>query len=143
MDAALPPADQPFAERVCTKRHALRLRCRAASEFGLCSSTPPANALPSILRKLRYSGNAAIEFIHAFSLVHDDLPAMDDDDLIAVAANRRCTASIDEATAILAADALQPLAFQVIATSGRIESTMAEARKLVSADLAAPAVPSA
>ena len=57
----------------------------------------------------------AIELIHAFSLVHDDLPAMDDDDL------RRGKPTVhkqfDEATAILAADALQPLAFQVIASA--------------------------
>ncbi|HEX5786725.1 MAG TPA: farnesyl diphosphate synthase [Woeseiaceae bacterium] len=56
---------------------------------------------------------AAIELIHAFSLVHDDLPAMDDDDL------RRGMPTVhrrfDEATAILAADALQPLAFSVLA----------------------------
>jgi farnesyl diphosphate synthase len=55
----------------------------------------------------------AIELIHAFSLVHDDLPAMDDDDL------RRGKPTVhiqyDEATAILAADALQPLAFAVLA----------------------------
>ena len=55
----------------------------------------------------------AIELLHAFSLVHDDLPAMDDDDL------RRGQPTVhrafDEATAILAADALQPLAFQVLA----------------------------
>ncbi len=58
---------------------------------------------------------AAIELIHAFSLVHDDLPAMDDDDL------RRGKPTVhrkyDEATAILAADALQPLAFSVLATA--------------------------
>ena len=56
---------------------------------------------------------AAIEFIHAYSLIHDDLPAMDDDDL------RRgrltCHKAFDEATAILAGDALQALAFQVLA----------------------------
>jgi len=55
----------------------------------------------------------AIELIHAFSLVHDDLPAMDDDDL------RRGQPTVhiqyDEATAILAADALVPLAFSVVA----------------------------
>ena len=55
----------------------------------------------------------AIELIHAFSLVHDDLPAMDDDEL------RRGKPTVhiqyDEATAILAADALQPLAFLVLA----------------------------
>ncbi|MDX1515396.1 MAG: polyprenyl synthetase family protein [Woeseiaceae bacterium] len=56
---------------------------------------------------------AAIELLHTFSLVHDDLPAMDDDDL------RRGKPTLhvafDEATAILAADALQPLAFAVLA----------------------------
>jgi geranylgeranyl pyrophosphate synthase len=55
----------------------------------------------------------AVEFIHAYSLVHDDLPAMDDDDL------RRgkptCHKAFDEATAILVGDSLQVLAFQVIA----------------------------
>lgn len=55
----------------------------------------------------------AIEFIHAYSLIHDDLPAMDDDDL------RRgrptCHKAFDEATAILAGDALQVLAFQTLA----------------------------
>lgn len=55
----------------------------------------------------------AIELIHAYSLVHDDLPAMDDDDL------RRgqptCHKAFDEATAILVGDALQSLAFHVVA----------------------------
>jgi farnesyl diphosphate synthase len=61
---------------------------------------------------------AAIELIHAFSLVHDDLPAMDDDDL------RRGKPTVhrqyDEATAILAADALQPLAFSVLAGASEL-----------------------
>tara|TARA_Y100001934_G_scaffold7986_1_gene10734 strand:- start:2222 stop:3106 length:885 start_codon:yes stop_codon:yes gene_type:complete len=56
---------------------------------------------------------AAIELIHAYSLVHDDLPAMDDDDL------RRgkptCHKQYDEATAILAGDALLTLAFETLA----------------------------
>ncbi len=56
---------------------------------------------------------AAIELIHAYSLIHDDLPAMDDDDL------RRGQPTVhkafDEATAILAGDALQALAFEVLA----------------------------
>ncbi|QIK38246.1 (2E,6E)-farnesyl diphosphate synthase [Caldichromatium japonicum] len=55
----------------------------------------------------------AVEMIHAYSLIHDDLPAMDDDDL------RRgrptCHRAFDEATAILAGDALQTLAFQTLA----------------------------
>jgi len=58
---------------------------------------------------------AAIEMMHAFSLVHDDLPAMDDDDL---RRGRPTThRAFDEATAILAADALQPLAFSIIANA--------------------------
>jgi geranylgeranyl pyrophosphate synthase len=56
---------------------------------------------------------AAVELIHVYSLVHDDLPAMDNDDL------RRgrptCHRAFDEATAILVGDALQALAFSVIA----------------------------
>lgn len=56
----------------------------------------------------------AVEFIHAYSLVHDDLPAMDDDDL------RRgrptCHKAFDEATAILVGDSLQVLAFQILAS---------------------------
>ena len=56
----------------------------------------------------------ALELIHAYSLVHDDLPAMDDDDL------RRgrptCHKAFDEATAVLVGDALQSLAFQLLAS---------------------------
>jgi farnesyl diphosphate synthase len=55
----------------------------------------------------------AVELIHAYSLVHDDLPAMDDDDL------RRgrptCHRAFDEATAVLAGDSLQVLAFSILA----------------------------
>ena len=56
---------------------------------------------------------AAVEMIHTYSLIHDDLPAMDDDDL----RRGRATAhkKFDEATAILAGDALQAMAFQAIA----------------------------
>jgi len=63
----------------------------------------------------------AIEFVHAYSLIHDDLPAMDDDDL------RRgqptCHVAFDEATAILAGDALQTLAFEVIADEDTLDAT--------------------
>lgn len=59
---------------------------------------------------------AAVELIHAYSLVHDDLPAMDDDDL------RRGQPTVhvafDEATAILAGDALQTRAFELLAQAG-------------------------
>ena len=59
---------------------------------------------------------AAVELIHAYSLIHDDLPAMDDDDL------RRgmptCHKAFDEGTAILAGDALQALAFGALGMLG-------------------------
>jgi len=57
---------------------------------------------------------AAVELVHAYSLVHDDMPCMDDDDL------RRgkptCHRAYDEATALLVGDALQALAFEVLVT---------------------------
>jgi len=69
---------------------------------------------------------AAVELIHAYSLVHDDLPAMDDDDL------RRnlptCHRAYDEATAILAGDALQTLAFQILCSENSLGETDAETR---------------
>jgi farnesyl diphosphate synthase len=76
---------------------------------------------------------SAVEMIHAYSLVHDDLPAMDDDDL------RRgrptCHVAYDEATAILAGDALQTRAFEILASHPGVDgerrlrmiSTLAEA----------------
>jgi geranylgeranyl pyrophosphate synthase len=68
-------------------------------------------ALGQSLAKLDAAA-VAVELIHAYSLIHDDLPAMDDDDL------RRgrptCHKAYDEATAILAGDAIQALAFEVL-----------------------------
>ena len=54
----------------------------------------------------------AVELIHCYSLVHDDLPSMDNDNLRR--GNPTCHVKFDEATAILAGDALQPLAFELI-----------------------------
>lgn len=73
----------------------------------------------------------AVEFIHVYSLIHDDLPAMDNDDL------RRgkptCHKAYDEATAILAGDALQALAFEILANDAAIQ-VGAEARmKMITA----------
>jgi farnesyl diphosphate synthase len=63
-------------------------------------------------RKYSLKAAAAIEIIHSYSLIHDDLPAMDDDDF------RRgmpsCHKQFDEATAILAGDALLTLAFEIL-----------------------------
>jgi farnesyl diphosphate synthase len=75
---------------------------------------------------------AAVELIHAYSLVHDDLPAMDDDDL----RRGRPTVHVafDEATAILAGDALQSLAFAVLADApAPAERVLAALRELARA----------
>jgi len=80
----------------------------------------------------------AVELIHAYSLVHDDLPAMDDDDL------RRgqptTHRAFDEASAILAGDGLQSLAFEVLADSRRNPHN-AELRLAMIASLARAAGP--
>jgi geranylgeranyl diphosphate synthase type II len=64
----------------------------------------------------------ATELIHTYSLIHDDLPAMDDDD------TRRgrpsCHVAFDEATAILAGDALLPLAFEIVAREGGLRPSV-------------------
>jgi farnesyl diphosphate synthase len=71
----------------------------------------------------------AVELIHVYSLVHDDLPAMDDDDL------RRgrptCHKAFDEATAVLVGDALQPLAFQLLARDRALPSAAAIRVRLI------------
>ena len=63
------------------------------------------------LSQLDYAA-AAIEAIHAYSLIHDDLPAMDDDELRR--GHKTCHIAFDEATAILAGDALQAFAFEIL-----------------------------
>jgi len=80
---------------------------------------------------------AAIELIHAYSLVHDDLPSMDDDDL------RRgrptCHKKFDEATAILAGDVMQTLAFGAIASDSSLPAELrAELISMISAAAGTP-----
>lgn len=108
LDAALPssgasPTRLHEAMRYASLNGGKRLRPLIVYATGECLQVDPA---------LLDAPAAAIEMIHAFSLVHDDLPAMDDDDL------RRGMPTLhrefDEATAILAADALQPLAFATL-----------------------------
>jgi farnesyl diphosphate synthase len=119
LDRSLPPADVSPQRLHEAMRYAVfnggkRVRPLLVFATGECLGVDP---------DLLDAPAAAIELIHAFSLVHDDLPAMDDDDL------RRGKPTVhiryDEATAILAADALVPLAFQVIA---RLERASAAAR---------------
>src|SRR5690606_14829286 len=83
-----------------------RLRPLLVRQAGAIFNVTPQRAL---------SAGLAIELVHCYSLVHDDLPAMDNDDL------RRGRPTVhkafDEATAILAGDALLTLAFRQIAES--------------------------
>ena len=71
----------------------------------------------------------AVEFIHVYSLIHDDLPAMDNDDL------RRgkptCHIAFDHATAILAGDALQALAFETLANDPSIATSPENRLKMI------------
>ncbi|MEC9374880.1 MAG: farnesyl diphosphate synthase [Pseudomonadota bacterium] len=73
---------------------------------------------------------AAVEIMHAFSLIHDDLPAMDDDPLRR--GKETLHIAFDEATAILAADALQPLAFEILTTDKFLKVNDKVRLKLVS-----------
>lgn len=93
------------AMRYSTLNGGKRLRALLVYAAGLAFNTP--------LEKLD-NASCAVECIHAYSLIHDDLPAMDDDDL----RRGKPTAHIqyDEATAILAGDALQTMAFELLAS---------------------------
>ncbi|MCC0066174.1 MAG: polyprenyl synthetase family protein [Rhodovulum sp.] len=113
LDGFLPKAGAPLAEPM---RHAAlsggkRMRAFLAMESAALFHVPPAQALRTA---------AAVECVHAYSLVHDDLPCMDDDAL------RRGKPTVhvkwDEATAVLVGDALQALAFEILAApQGGIE----------------------
>ncbi len=134
-------------------------RWQAETETALAGFLPPPNSSPTRLHEaMRYSvlgggkrvrpalvyatahavdldeasvtaAACAVEMIHAYSLIHDDLPAMDDDDL------RRgrptCHKAFDEATAILAGDALQVLAFELLATDRQLPADPAIRLELV------------
>ncbi|MFU8831082.1 MAG: polyprenyl synthetase family protein [Wenzhouxiangella sp.] len=112
LESCLPKADDIPIQLHAAMRHAVfnggkRLRPLLAYATGEVLEIPP-ERIDSVA--------VAVELIHCYSLVHDDLPAMDDDDL------RRGQPTVhrafDDATAILAGDALQGLAFEALASSG-------------------------
>ena len=114
LDAALPPSEIAPQRLHEAMRYAVlgggkRVRALLAFAAGeLCQAKPQAVEAAA----------AAVELIHAYSLVHDDLPCMDDDDL------RRgkpsCHKQFDDATALLVGDALQSLAFRLLAEPGLV-----------------------
>jgi farnesyl diphosphate synthase len=111
LDTALPVADEPAAPLMAAMRYAALGGGKRVRAF-LVKGTADLFDVPGD-RSLAVG--AAIELLHAYSLIHDDLPAMDD------ATTRRgkpaCHLAFDEATAILAGDALQALAFEILAGS--------------------------
>lgn len=113
LDAALPPADT-YPARL---HGAMRYACEGGKRLRALLVYSAGEALGVTLDQLDSSA-LALELIHAFSLVHDDLPAMDDDDL------RRGRATVhkayDEGTAILVGDGLQTLAFELLAADGAV-----------------------
>jgi len=109
LDALLPQPEGPEARLAEAMRYATLGGGKRLRAFLVMESA----ALFAVAETCAARVAAAIEMLHAYSLVHDDLPAMDDDDL------RRgkpsCHKAFDEATAILVGDALQTRAFEVLA----------------------------
>ena len=109
LDMVMPAAEGPEAPLLAAMRYAVIGGGKRLRGFLVLEGARQFNA--SRQAALRVA--AAIEMLHAYSLVHDDLPAMDDDDL------RRGKPTVhkafDEATAIIAGDALQALAFGTLA----------------------------
>src|ERR1700726_2122131 len=96
---------------------------RQATGCGRCPGRPApprwgGARLFGVARRSALQVAVAIEMVHAYSLIHDDLPAMDDSDL------RRgrptCHKEFDEATAVLAGDGLLTMAFEVLAPPDKI-----------------------
>ncbi len=82
-------------------------------------------AQSTVDREAALEAACAVEMLHTYSLIHDDLPAMDDD--VLRRGQPTCHVAFDEATAILAGDALQALAFTVLARcSGQVAGTLVQ-----------------
>jgi farnesyl diphosphate synthase len=109
LEALLPPSDEAEGRLIEAMRYATLGGGKRLRAFLVMESA----ALFAVSETCAARVAASVEMLHAYSLVHDDLPAMDDDDL------RRGKPSthkaFDEATAILAGDALQTRAFEVLA----------------------------
>jgi farnesyl diphosphate synthase len=104
-DPASPPQRLHAAMRYSTLGGGKRVRPMLALAAGMVTDAD---------RERVKVAAAAVEFIHAYSLIHDDLPCMDDD--VLRRGRPTCHIEFDEATAMLAGDALQSLAFEVVST---------------------------
>ncbi|MCF7222682.1 polyprenyl synthetase family protein [Marilutibacter chinensis] len=117
LSRALPDADRPPHRLHAAMRHAVLLGGKRMRPMLVYASGELLGATPASLD----APAAAVELIHAYSLVHDDLPCMDDDAL------RRGQPTVhvafDEATAVLAGDALQARAYELLADAPVSDTT--------------------
>lgn len=111
LDQLIPPASGPEANLMRAMRHAALANGKRMRPFFVLET----GAMFGVSEKSLLRTAAALECVHCYSLVHDDLPCMDDDDF------RRGQPTVhkafDEATAVLAGDALLTLAFKILASS--------------------------
>ena len=111
LDQLIPPASGPEANLMRAMRHAALANGKRMRPFFVLET----GAMFGASEKSLLRTAAALECVHCYSLVHDDLPCMDDDDF------RRGQPTVhkafDEATAVLAGDALLTLAFKILASS--------------------------
>ena len=129
-DIGQKPQAQPFIDALAYSSLAGGKRIRAMLVYMAANACQADNAP---ITAMTDTAAAAIELVHCYSLIHDDLPAMDDDDL------RRgkpsCHIQFGEANAILAGDALQTLAFELLAneSDGSADLRLSLIRELSSA----------
>jgi farnesyl diphosphate synthase len=114
-DALLPVPDDTSARLVEAMRYAVIGGGKRVRPLLVCSTA----ALFGVSRDAALRAGAAIEAIHVYSLIHDDLPCMDNDDLRH--GKPTLHKAYDEATAVLAGDALHALAFEILADDATSE----------------------
>lgn len=129
LERFLPAADTPPERLHEAMRYAVLgggKRVRAAMVYAAGAAC---GAESQTVKAALDAGAAAVEFVHAYSLIHDDLPCMDDD----VLRRGRPTVHVqfDEACALLAGDALQPLAFEVLARMPIAPALVAQAMQIL------------
>jgi farnesyl diphosphate synthase len=115
--ARLPSSSDLSPELVSAMRYAVLSGGKRLRPLLVCATAESLTGDPEVARAA-IEPACAIELVHAYSLIHDDLPAMDDDNLRH--GKPTCHVAFGEATAILAGDALQALAFETLLGAGAL-----------------------